>query len=156
MAQLPAKKQEVPGPLALLRRRMDQLFEDFFTPAWGLEPVWAAGVEWSPSMDLSETNAAYIVKAELPGIDPKEIEINVTNDVLTIKGEKRREEEKKDKTVHWVERSYGSFYRSLRLAAAIDSGKVSAEFDNGLLTVTVPKKEEAEPKTVKVNVEITE
>ena len=95
--------------------------------------------EWAPSMDISETKDSLVVKIEAPGMDQKDIEISLQESLLTIKGEKKQEKEEKDERYHRVERSYGAFVRSVRLPVAVDSGKVSATFKNGLLTVTLPK-----------------
>jgi HSP20 family protein len=90
-------------------------------------------------MDISETKDSLIVKVEAPGMDQKDIEISLQENLLTIKGEKKQEKEEKDERYHRVERSYGAFVRSVRLPVAVDGGKVSATFKNGLLTVTLPK-----------------
>ena len=91
-----------------------------------------------------------VVKAEVPGIDAKDINISVTGDVLTIKGEKKSEREEKEENYHLVERSYGSFSRSLVLPAAVDLDKIEAKYDKGVLTVTCPKKEEVKPKAIEI------
>jgi HSP20 family protein len=90
------------------------------------------------------------VKAEVPGIDAKDINISVTGEVLTIKGEKKSEREEKEENYHLVERSYGSFSRSLVLPAAVDLDKIEAKYDKGVLTVTCPKKEEVKPKAIEI------
>lgn len=109
--------------------------------------------EWLPSLDLSETKNDIVVKAELPGIDTKDIDISLTNDVLSIKGEKKQEKEEKEEDYHFVERSYGSFTRSIRLPRDVQSDKISASYKNGVLKITLPKSEEAKKKEVKVKLE---
>ena len=91
-----------------------------------------------------------MVKAEVPGMDAKEINISVTGNMLTIKGEKKSEREEKEENYHLVERSYGSFSRSLTLPAAVDVDKIEAKYDQGVLTVTCPKKEEVKPKAIEI------
>jgi len=106
-----------------------------------------------PAIDLSETNNDIIMKAELPGIDPKDIDISLTNDLLTIKGEKKQEKEEKEEDYHLIERSYGSFIRSIRLPKDVQSDKISASYKNGILKVILPKSEEAKKKEIKIKVE---
>lgn len=131
--------------LSNLRREMDRLFEDFAGNGGrqGLE-------RWAPSMDVSETPEALIVKAEVPGIDPKEVEISVSGDTLTLKGEKKEEKEEKGKTWHRIERSYGSFFRSVTLPAPVDADRIAAEARDGVLTITLPKTEKAKTKRIEV------
>lgn len=121
--------------MSLLRGEMDRLFDRFFEPKWtGVDAM----AEW-PRLDVSETDVAVVVKAEVPGVEAKEIQVTLQDQVLTIKGEKRQEKEHKDEQFHRVERSYGSFARVLGLPAAVDGEKVTAEFKDGLLTITLPK-----------------
>jgi HSP20 family protein len=119
-----------------LRREIERLFDRFLEPGWLQMPVLGA---WEPKVDVSETKDAVIVKAEIPGVDQKDIGLSLQEGVLTIKGEREEEKEEKDKRYHRVERSYGAFARTIRLPATVDSGKVSATFKDGVLTVTLPK-----------------
>ena len=120
-----------------LRREMDRLWDDYFgSGRRGLQPLQA---EYTPAVDVKETAEAVVVKAEVPGMDAKEINISVTGNVLTIKGEKKSEREEKEENYHLVERSYGSFSRSLKLPAAVELDKIEAKYDKGVLTVTCPK-----------------
>jgi len=131
-----------------LRREMDRLWDDYFGPGRrGLQPLQA---EFAPAVDVKETAEAVVIKAEVPGMDAEEISLAVTGDVLTIKGEKKSEREEKEENYHVVERSYGSFSRSLTLPAAVDLDKIEARYDKGVLTVTCPKKEEVKPKTIEI------
>ena len=136
--------------LTTLRTELDRLFDRFWEREFPELPAFAG--EWSPSLDLSETKDALVVKAEIPGIEPKEIQISLQEQVLTVKGEKRREKEEKDEHYYRRERSWGAFARSIRLPAPVVGEKVTATFKNGLLTVTLPKAEEAKPKHIDVNV----
>lgn len=108
--------------------------------------------EWSFFMDILETKDKLIVKAELPGLEAKDVNVSVSGDLLTIKGEKEKEEEEKDEHYHCVERRYGSFHRSFRLPASVKGDKVEATFDKGVLKVTLPKVEEAKNKEIEVKV----
>ncbi len=119
-----------------LRRDLERLFDRF--EDFKMEELPALG-DWIPSLDVSETKDALVVKAEAPGLDPKDIEISLQEHLLTIKGEKKQEKEETDQQYHRVERSYGVFSRSVRLPVGVDGSKVTAAFKNGLLTVTLPK-----------------
>jgi HSP20 family protein len=138
------------GELSSLRREMDRLWENFFGER-PLGRIWER--EWAPSLDMSETKDNYVVKAEVPGIDAKHIDISLTGDVLTIKGEKSQEKEEKEEDHHLVERSYGSFSRSVRIPAEVESNKIKASYKNGILAITLPKSEKVKAKEVKIKVE---
>ena len=131
-----------------LRREMDRLWDDFFGP--GRRALRPLEPEWAPAVDVSETADKVVVKAELPGIEAKDIDISLSGDILTIKGEKKSEREEKKESYHLVERSYGSFSRSLRLPAVVDPDKIEAGYKQGVLTVTCPKKEVVKPKAIEV------
>jgi HSP20 family protein len=144
-------KREPFGELSRLRREVDRLWEDFFAPkGWGLRP-WEG--EWAPALDVSETADKVVVKAEVPGIDPQEINLTLAGDVLTIKGEKKSEREETKANYHLVERSYGSFSRSLTLPAAVDQDQIDAKYEKGVLTITCPKKEEVKPRAIAIKAE---
>ena len=132
-----------------LRREMDRLFDRFFD--W--EPGWETlevGGEWAPKIDLSETRDAYVVRAEIPGVEQKDIQVSLQNELLTIKGEKAKEKEEKDEHYHRMERSYGGFARAMRLPAAVDASKVAASFKDGVLMVTLPKTPAAKGTTIPI------
>ena len=132
-----------------LREAMDRLFDDAFTRPFSL--VREGGSAWSSlTIDMYETNNDVVVKAALPGLRADEVQINVSNDVLTIKGEMKHEEEKKDKSWHIREHRWGAFERSIRLPTGVIADKAKADFDNGILMITVPKSEEVKPKTITV------
>jgi HSP20 family protein len=103
-------------------------------------------------MDIEETKNDIIVKAEIPGMKKDDIKIQISGDMLTISGERKHEEETKDKTYHRIERMYGQFQRVLRLPTEVQSGKTKAAYENGLLTITVPKAEEVKPKEIAIEV----
>ncbi len=119
-----------------LRKEMDRFFDRFGD--WEMPELRPFG-EWSPVLDFSETKDAFVVNAEIPGIEPKEISVSLESQMLTIKGEKKQQKEEKEEQYYRAERSYGAFMRSVRLPAAVDGSKVTASFKNGLLTVTLPK-----------------
>jgi HSP20 family protein len=126
---------------------MDRLFDRFLEPAWSEMPTLG---DWSPTVDVSEDKDAVTVKAELPGVEQKDIAVSLQDGMLSIKGEKRAEKEEKDKRYHRVERSYGAFYRSIQLPSTVDTGKVSATFKDGVVTITLPKAPEAKGTTIPV------
>jgi len=135
--------------LPALKRDMDTLLNEFFEGFW---PTSYARSEFPANLDIAETENDIVVKADLPGLSPDEVDISITGDVLTIKGEKKHEKEEKDKAFHRIERCCGSFCRSVRLPSYVAVDKVKAASKDGVLTVTLPKKEEAKPKSIKINV----
>jgi len=135
--------------VSTLRKEMDNLLSKFFGKPSLAE---AFGEEWSPTLDVSETGNSIIVKAELPGLEAKDIDVSLSGDLLTIKGEKRKEEEEKGEQYHYSERYYGSFQRSFRLPTTIKSDKIEASFEKGVLKITLPKTEEAKKKEIKIKV----
>ena len=132
--------------LARLHREMDDLFQSFFGGwDWPLSErkVW-------PAIDIAENDEAIVVKAEVPGCKSEDIDISVHGNTLTISGEKKEEEERKEKGYYHIERAYGSFRRDLTLPADVEADKIDAVYKNGVLTVTVPKAEKAKPVKVKI------
>lgn len=105
-----------------------------------------------PSADIVERDGDFNITIELPGVDKKDVRISVQNNVLTVKGEKRKQNEKKGENYHRVERSYGLFQRSFTLPSSVDSEKIDAAYDNGILSVSIPKLEEAKPKEIQVTI----
>jgi HSP20 family protein len=108
---------------------------------------------WSPAVDILENENDLVLKADVPGVEPKDIDIRMENGTLTVKGERKFENDGSQKGYHRIERSYGSFARSFALPDTVDPEKVKAEFKNGVLTVTLPKKEVAKPRAVKVEIQ---
>jgi HSP20 family protein len=129
---------------------MNQLFEDFFgrVPA---RRMFSEGF-WAPLMDIEETKDEILVKAELPGMRKEEVKIQINNDVLAITGERKREDETREKTYHRIERAYGKFQRMIRLPTEVDATKVKATYENGVLTIRLPKSEQAKPKEIAIEV----
>jgi len=129
-----------------LREAMDRLFDDAFT-----RPINLRDGGWSaPAIDMYQTDDEVVVKAALPGFKADEVQINVTGDVLTLRGEMKHEEEKSDKSWHIREQRWGSFERSVALPTAVVSDRANADFENGVLTIKLPKAEEVKPKTITV------
>jgi HSP20 family protein len=133
-----------------MRRNMDRLWDSFFER--GVRGADEDG-EWLPYLDVAETKDEIVVKAEVPGMDAKDIDISLSDGLITIKGEKKQEREEKEEDYHLVERSYGTFTRSIRLPKEVQSDKISASYKNGVLKVTLPKSEEAKKKEIKIKVE---
>lgn len=128
-----------------LREAMDRLFDDAFTRPLSLRDGWSV-----PAIDMYQTDDEIVVKAALPGIKADEVQINVTGDVLTLKGEVKQNEEKKERAWHIREQRYGSFERSVALPTEVVADKAKAEFENGILTITLPKADEVKPRTITV------
>jgi HSP20 family protein len=133
--------------LSTMRKEMDRLFERFWE---GDFPQFPALGDWVPALDVAETKDAVTVKCEIPGIDPKDIELSLQEQTLILKGEKKQETEEKDEHYYRAERAYGSFARAIRLPAPVDGSKVTATFKNGLLTVTLPKAPAAKGTTIPI------
>ena len=128
-----------------LREAMDRLFDDAFTRPLSLRDGWSA-----PAIDMYQTDDEIIVKAALPGFKPDEVQINVTGEVLTLKGEVKQQEEKKERAWHMREQRWGTFERSVVLPTDVVSDKAKAEFENGILTISLPKAEEVKPKVINI------
>jgi HSP20 family protein len=137
--------------MSALQERMNRLFSDVRAqaPVQGEEIVQGT---WVPAVDIFETNEAIVIKAELPGITAKDISVEVKDNTLTLKGEKKFEKEVKEENYHRVERSYGSFQRAFTLPGTIQQEKVKAKLRDGILEINLPKVEEAKPKQVKVDI----
>jgi HSP20 family protein len=145
-------KRDDDSPVFSLQRDVNRIFEDFwkrFDQPFGAIGGWDSS---GPQTDVAETDSALEVSVELPGLDRNEVDVSLTDSALTIKGEKKREREESKKGYHLSERSYGSFYRAIPLPSGVDTDKASAEFKNGVLTVTLPKTQEALSNVKKIEV----
>ena len=118
----------------------------------GSENEMLAVADWMPSVDISETDSAYLIKGEIPGVNKDDVKVTIQDGMLTIQGERKQEKEEKNKKFHRVECSYGSFMRSFRVPDDADESAVKAEFKDGMLNVTLPKSEKAKPKSINVSV----
>lgn len=131
--------------------RLNRIFgRPFVHPDVGQDLLKMA--DWMPTSDISETSAAYLIKAEIPGVKKEDVKVNVQNGMLTIQGERKQETEEKDKKYHRIERSYGSFMRSFRIPEDADESAIKAEFKDGMLNVTLNKSSKAKSKTIDVAV----
>ena len=153
---LPAVQQHagrnVDHPFYSLQHQMNSLFDDFFY-GFDVAPRSLAGGgsgTFSPSIDVKESDKDFTTRAELPGVEEKDVEVTVTNDTVTINGEKKEEKEDKGKNYYYMERSYGSFNRVIPLAVETDANKAEANFKNGVLNIAIPKSAAAKAKGTKV------
>jgi HSP20 family protein len=130
-----------------LRDEMDRLFDSFF----GMTPAQSErGAVWSPAVNVREDDSNFYIEAELPGMSKEDIDLEIEQNSLCIKGDRKFEKKEEGENYHFVERSYGSFYRSFTLPSNVDAEAISAEYKDGVLQVTVPKKEEVKPKKVDI------
>jgi HSP20 family protein len=137
-------------PFLSLQQEVERLFDDF-GGHFGIASKASSGSgTLSPRMDVAETDKAIELTAELPGLEEKDVEINLADNILTIKGEKKSQKEEKDKNFRLVERNYGSFYRSIGLPAGVKGDAIEANIANGVLTVRVPKPEPSVTKKIEV------
>jgi HSP20 family protein len=135
-----------------LRTQMDRLFEKVFWDPWGADDysLGSRGGTWVPSIDVSDHENEILIRAEVPGLDPKDVDISVTGDTLTLSGEKKDEREEKDTGYYHSERYYGSFRREIPLPAGCDLNQITAEYDKGVLTVRVAKDKTAAPRRIEI------
>jgi HSP20 family protein len=138
--------------LVTIQDRMNRLFNEAFRGTRAGDEEWALGGSWAPAVDILERDGNIVLKAELPGVDPKDVDIRVENNTLTLRGERRIDGDAKREDYHRVERSYGAFERSFSLPTVVDTEKIRAEYKDGVLKLTLPKKEEAKPKQISINV----
>lgn len=139
-------------PFYSLQREMNSLFDSFFR-GFDVAPrgFAASGMGmFTPSVDVKENDKEFVIKVELPGVEEKDIDVTVTNDSVTIKGEKKEEKEDKDKNYYYMERSYGSFSRVIPLEAEIEAEKAEASFKNGILDIKIPKNQTVKTKGTRV------
>jgi HSP20 family protein len=139
-----------PSDVLNIQREINRMFNTFFRNEPGDDSLANAG--WNPAVDIAEHDDAFVVKVELPGVAKDEVKIVSQENMLTIRGEKKQEKESKGSNFHRVERSYGVFQRSFTLPSTVKGEKIEATFKDGVLTVTLPKAEEAKRKEVEVKV----
>ncbi len=145
------KKEE--HPLLSFRRNIDKLFEDFMDDFGSMKlSAWPLQKNFLPDIDVSENDKAIQVTAELPGMTEKDVEVSLHDNVLTVKGEKKHEEEKKEHNYHCIERRYGSFHRTIPLPEEVETDKIDASFKNGILNILIPKKEGQIEKAKKIEI----
>ena len=128
-----------------LREAMNHLFDDAFTRPFSMQDGWSV-----PAIDMYQTDDDVVVKASIPGFNADDVQISVTGENLTLRGERKQEDEKQERAWHIREQRWGSFERSIALPTEVVADKAKAEFENGILIVTLPKAEEVKPKTITV------
>jgi len=131
----------------LLQRRMNRLFDDLLG-----ESEEEPSAVWSPRVDVTELDDKFVVTAELPGLAKGDVKVEVKNGILSISGEKRSEQEKKDRNIYMSERCFGKFNRTFQLPDNVSADKIGAEFNNGVLNITLPKLEESKPKQIEIKI----
>lgn len=141
-------KWEPFGGLSALRREMDHLFENFFEG----NPLRAWERSMEPAVEVSDTKDTVVVKAQVPGMSKDNIQVNITDDTLTLKGEMKEEEKKEEKNYHRQEFRYGAFSRTIALPAAVQADKATAQLKDGILEISIPKSEQAKVKQIPVNI----
>lgn len=146
MSMMIPTRSDWPSAFRDLEGRINRMFNTM-----NLEPE-QAGVAWTPPVDLHEAEDAYRLEVDLPGLTKDDIQLSITDDVVTLKGSRKQETEKRAEGYHRIERMYGSFQRSFRIPGGIDATKVEASFENGVLQVTLPKPEERKPRQIEVKV----
>ena len=134
--------------------RMNRLFDESYAgQSRGTAGAddWALGGSWAPAVDIYEQDGHIVMKAELPGVDPKAVDIRLENNTLTLRGERKLDQEVKEDSYHRVERAYGTFSRSFTLPTVVDQGSIKAEYKDGVLKLTLPKREEAKARQIQIN-----
>lgn len=135
------------GEMARMRNEIDRLFEDAFNAPVG---KWERNAVWGFPLDVTENDATFTVKAAVPGMNPDDLDITLSDNVLTIKGETRSEKTREDEKVHLQERRFGSFMRSISLPTPVEPDNVAATYENGVLTLNIPKAEAVKPKRIAI------
>lgn len=134
---------------SILQERMNRAFEDAAVRSWKNDEP-SATTSWSPAVDIYETDSEIMVQAELPGVDRKDIALQLENNVLTLKGDRRFEKETNQDNYHRIERSYGGFSRAFTIPTIVDEDKIRAEYRDGILKIALPKKEQVKAKQIKI------
>jgi HSP20 family protein len=150
-SHVPVKREDFYEPFATFRREVDRMFDEFFgSVGTNAAQHWGAGVV--PTVDVTDAEKEMVVTAELPGLNQNDFELTLSGDVLTIKGEKKEENEKRNGGAYYVERRFGSFSRSVRLPFTVEDGQIDAKYDKGVLTIRVPKPAEAQRQVRRIEV----
>lgn len=151
--EIKSTRAAAPDIWSAFRGEMDRMFDRFnLAPFGGFPKLFEGNGFAAPAVDVTENDQAYAITAELPGMDEKDIDVTVTEDSLVLKGEKRQEREEKGKNTYVSERSYGAFQRVFALPVGVDRNKVAADFSKGVLTITLPKTQEAQTQKKKVEI----
>jgi HSP20 family protein len=134
----------------LIRGRFDRLFNEMLQDVWGAPSPGGVGRPWAPAVDVKESEEALIFQVELPGLTKDDVEITIENNVLTLAGERKFEQEAKGENYHRLERAYGTFSRSFTLPTGVQTDKVDASFEHGVLILHLPKQEESKPRKISI------
>jgi len=137
--------------LADVSKHLDRIFRRLPARADSDEEALTLA-DWTPTVDITETDAAYLIKGEIPGVDKADVNITIENGMITMRGERKQEKEERDKKYHRIERSYGSFMRSFRMPDDADEAGVKAEFKDGMINVTLPKSGKTKAKLINVSI----
>jgi HSP20 family protein len=137
--------------LVTLQERMNRMFDESFRGASGGSSDELGGA-WAPAVDIYEHDGSIVLKAELPGVDPKDVDVRLENNTLTLRGERKVDNEVKQDSYQRVERAYGAFTRSFTLPSVVDQEKIKADYKDGVLKITLPKRDEAKPKQINIAV----
>ena len=140
-----------PADVTNVQREINRVFDNFFRGGM-LDDGSLGASMWAPAVDVQERDEAYQVKVELPGVDKDDVKITMEDNILTIRGEKKQEKDSKNSNYHRVERSYGSFQRSFTLPTSVKHDKIEASYKDGILSIALPKAEDAKPKQIEVKV----
>lgn len=146
--QLPLER--IPNPFALMHSELDRIFGRWLREPFGLLSDWSDGGDWTPALDIAETENEITVRAEVPGVEPKDLNVTVSDNILTIEGRKQESSERRTDGYYHAECRYGEFHRSVQLPAEVDTEAVSAEHANGVLTVRLKKTRPAKVRRVTV------
>ncbi len=149
---VPVRREDFVSPFLSLQKEINKIFEDFFTDLAPSKWFKDENESFVPSVNVKEKDKEIVVTAELPGMDADDIDISITDDVLTLRGEKKEEKEEKEGDYYYHELNYGSFHRDIPLPAEVETDKVKAEFKKGVLKIRLPKKPEAQRKAKKIQV----
>ncbi len=143
--------QTFPSDVMNMQREINRMFDSFFRGGLPDDEAFVAS-DWIPAVDISEHDTEYLVKLELPGVSKDDVKITMQNNILTVRGEKRKEKESKGSNYHRVERSYGAFQRNFTLPSTVRADRIDASYSDGILTIVLPKAEEARAKQIEVKV----
>ena len=140
-----------PSDILNMQREINRMFDSFFRGT-SQEDSGLDAASWTPAVDVAEQDNAFVVKMELPGVSKDDVKITMQENTLTVRGEKKQEKESKGSSIHRVERSYGAFQRSFTLPSSVKADKIDASYKDGILSVLLPKEEEAKPRLIDVKV----
>lgn len=151
-SNVPMSREEATDPFVSLRRDVDRIFEQAFNGFGRGLSAWSGASAVTPTLDIADTDTEVVVTAELPGLDEKDFEVTLAGDILTIKGEKKAEAERRNGDAYYVERRFGQFSRSVRLPFEAEDESIEAKYDKGVLTIRIPKPADAQRSVRRIEV----